>query len=171
MKIRIDEPSFIIGLCSITPRIDYSQGNRFYNRFKTLDDLHKPALDGIGFQDLTENKMHWASINLDANGNEGNFAIGKQPAWIDYKTNFNRAHGNFASGQSEAFMVLNRGYNVNKTVNGITSGISDASTYIDPTKYNYIFADVSLNSMNYWVQMKIEDKTRRLISASNIPNL
>ena len=68
-------------------------------------------------------------------------------------------------------MVLNRGYNVNTPVDGISSGISDASTYIDPTKYNYIFADVSLNSMNYWVQMKVEDKTRRLISASNIPNL
>ena len=115
--------------------------------------------------------MHWASINLSSEGNEMNYAIGKQPAWIDYKTNYNRTHGNFATGQSEAFMVLNRGYNIDKPINGFVNEITDASTYIDPSKFNYIFADVSLNSMNYWVQMKIEDKTRRLISASNIPNL
>ena len=61
ITIKIDEPSYIIGLVSLTPRIDYSQGNRWDTDLKTLDDLHKPALDGIGFQDLTTNKMAWIS--------------------------------------------------------------------------------------------------------------
>ena len=95
-------------------------------------------------------------------------SIGKQPAWINYKTNFNKTHGNFAAGQDEAFMVLNRNYKINE--NSI-SNIEDATTYIDPEKYNHIFADTSLYAMNYWIQMGVENECRRLISASNIPNL
>ena len=37
---------------AITPMIDYSQGNDFDLNLETIDDLHKPALDGIGYQDL-----------------------------------------------------------------------------------------------------------------------
>ena len=58
----------IIGLVSITPRIDYSQGNRFDVNLDTLADLHKPALDAIGFQDLTTNKMAWWEEELQATG-------------------------------------------------------------------------------------------------------
>ena len=36
IKIKVTEPSFIMGIGSITPRIDYSQGNEFYNEFLTL---------------------------------------------------------------------------------------------------------------------------------------
>ena len=59
ITVKLDESSYIIGLVSLTPRVDYSQGNRWDTDLKTLDDLHKPALDGIGFQDLTTNKMAW----------------------------------------------------------------------------------------------------------------
>ena len=52
MTIDIDEPSYIMGIASLTPRVDYSNGTKFDMNLKTLDDLHKPQLDGIGFQDL-----------------------------------------------------------------------------------------------------------------------
>ena len=35
-----------------TPRIDYSQGNNWDVTLDTMDDLHKPSLDEIGFQEL-----------------------------------------------------------------------------------------------------------------------
>ena len=41
--IKVDEPCYIMGIISITPRIDYSQGNTFDVNLKTLEDLHKPA--------------------------------------------------------------------------------------------------------------------------------
>ena len=50
--IRVNEPCYIMGIVSITPRIDYSQGNDWSVNLMTLDDLHKPQLDEIGFQDL-----------------------------------------------------------------------------------------------------------------------
>ena len=67
ITIKIDEPSYIIGLVSLTPRVDYSQGNRWDTDLKTLGDLHKPALDGIGFQDLTTNNTayrDWETLSM-----------------------------------------------------------------------------------------------------------
>ena len=55
VTIKVSEPCYIIGLASITPRTDYSQGNDWDNDLDTLDDLHKPQLDGIGYQDLMQN--------------------------------------------------------------------------------------------------------------------
>ena len=87
IKIRVDEPSYLIGISSITPRIMYSQGNDYDDLILTLDDFHKPALDQIGFQDLLTDKMLWSQRDL-SNPNS-TLSAGKQPAWIDYKTNFN----------------------------------------------------------------------------------
>ena len=52
LRIKANEAGYIIGIVSITPRLDYSQGNDWYTNLKTWNDLHKPALDQIGFQDL-----------------------------------------------------------------------------------------------------------------------
>ena len=41
--IKVDEPSVIMGIVSITPRIDYSQGNDWTVNLQTMDDLHKPS--------------------------------------------------------------------------------------------------------------------------------
>lgn len=46
-----------MGLIAITPMVDYSQGNDFDLNLETMDDLHKPALDGIGYQDLIQEQM------------------------------------------------------------------------------------------------------------------
>lgn len=166
VKIKIDEPSYIIGLVSITPRIDYSQGNRFDVDLDTLDDLHKPALDAIGFQDLTTNKMAWWDGIATAENRVTLKTVGKQPAWLDYMTNYNKVFGNFAIEDNEMFMTLNRHYEM-----GEGQTIQDLTTYIDPEKYNYIFADTSLEAMNFWVQLGIGAKVRRKMSAKVIPNL
>jgi hypothetical protein len=87
-------------------------------------------------------------------------------------SNYNRTHGNFAAGQSEEFMVLNRNYEIdNSTNNQKQSVIKDLTTYIDPEKYNYIFADESIDAMNFWVQIGVDWKARRMMSAKVIPNL
>lgn len=172
LKIKVEEPSYIIGIASITPRIDYSQGTKWDRNLKTMNDLHKPALDAIGFQDLITNKMAWWDNYCIENGSIKKFSAGKQPAWIDYMSNYNRTHGNFASGKSEEFMVLNRSYEINKeTLTLEQSVIKDLTTYIDPTKYNYIFADQSLDAMNFWLQIGVDWKARRMMSAKVIPNL
>lgn len=173
IKIKVTEPCFIMGIGSITPRIDYSQGNEFYNELKTLDDIHKPALDGIGYQDsLNWQRAWWDDIYQNADITKRvQPSSGKTVAWINYMTNINRTFGNFAVNENEAFMVLNRNYEFKKGIQLTSTRIADLTTYIDPVKYNYIFAETNLDAMNFWVQTKFDIKVRRLISAKQIPNL
>ena len=164
--VKTSEPSYLIGIVSITPRVDYCQGNDFDTTLETLDDIHKPALDAIGFQDRMCETLDWKSVRYNSDGSKTNGSIGKQPAWIDYMTNFNKTYGSFAIKDNEAFMVLNRWFESNpKTQEG------DYTSYIDPQKYNYIFADTDLSAMNFWVQLGVSIKARRMISAKLMPNL
>lgn len=161
LHIKVVEPCYIIGIASITPRVDYCQGNDFDMYFKTLDDLHKPALDGIGYQDLLTCKAAgWVAENV---------AYGKTVAWIDYMTNFNKTYGTFAENGNEAFMVLNRIFEPKD--GDFDNNEIDNTSYIDPSKYNYIFAETSVESQNFWVQIGFGIEARRVMSAKQIPNL
>lgn len=166
---RIDEPCYIMGIVSLTPRIDYGQGNMWHVNLKTLDDLHKPGLDEIGFQDLICEQMAWWSTNADVNNNLTFQSAGKQPAWINYMTNVNKIYGNFCIKDNQMYMTLNRRYE-SVEHNGSTV-IKDLTTYIDPTKFNHIFAQTSLDAQNFWVQIGVKNTARRKMSAKVIPNL
>lgn len=166
LKIKCTEPSMIMALGSITPRIDYSQGNKWWTRLQNMDDFHKPTLDAIGFQELITDEM--AAWNTEVTGQEEVIysSLGKQPSWIEYTTDVNETYGEFAAGMPLAFMCLNRVYEE------IEDGtIDNASTYIDPTIYNSIFAESRLSSQNFWVQVAFDVTARRVMSAKQIPNL
>lgn len=167
ITIKVTEPCYLIGICSITPRVDYSQGNDFDIMLDNLDQIHKPQLDQIGFQDLLTWKMDAEQI-VYANGVLKEYSVGKQPAWVDYMTNYNKTYGNFAVGESESFMVLNRIYKTEW--DGNTPKLNN-STYIDPQAYNYVFADTDLQSMNFWVQIGFDIEARIVMSAKVMPTL
>lgn len=164
VEVRATEPGYLIGITSLTPRLDYTQGNQWDVNLKSIDDMHKPALDGIGFQDLSAELLLADTTVYNGEDFEQKF-IGKQPAWINYMTNINKAYGNFTT--NENFMILSRQYEYDET----TRGIKDLTTYIDPTLYNGIFADQSFNAQNFWVQIGVEIEARRIMSAKMIPNL
>ena len=166
LKIKCTEPSMIMALGSITPRIDYSQGNKWWTRLQNMDDFHKPTLDAIGFQELIAEEA--AAWSTEATGNHELIyqSLGKQPSWIEYTTDVNETYGEFAAGMPLAFMCLNRVYEENTDYT-----IGNSSTYIDPTIYNNIFAESRLSSQNFWVQVAFDVTARRVMSAKQIPNL
>lgn len=170
LKIRIEEPSMIMCIGSITPRIFYSQGNKWWNQLETMDDLHKPGLDQIGFQELLTEEF--AGFDTRLSNDLGGYAkkefhsVGKQPSWIEYMTNVNESYGSFAAGEELSWMVLNRSYK--KDAEG---RLQDATTYIDPTIYNNAFADTKLTAKNFWVQIAFDITARRKMSANQIPEL
>lgn len=174
IEIGCDEPSIIMGIVSITPRVDYSQGNSWIlTELDNMDDLHKPALDGIGFQDLLQERMaYWGTVRRE-NGTLEKLAAGKIPAWLNYMTAINETHGDFAEEDKCMFMTLNRRYQFEAGNNSSENrfGIADLTTYVDPRKYNYIFADTSLQAQNFWVQIGIGVNARRVMSAKVIPFL
>lgn len=153
---KADEPGYIFCISSITPRVDYFQGNDWDIYLDTMDDLHKPQLDGIGFQDRL-----YRHINASAPITDLGKTIGKQPAWIEYMTNVNKTFGNFALIENEGWMCLNR----------VFGDISTYTTYVFPHLYNNIFADTDLTAQNFWVQIAFNYKPRRVMSAKIIPNI
>lgn len=166
LKIKCTEPSMIMALGSITPRVDYSQGNKWWTRLQNMDDFHKPTLDAIGFQELIAEEI--AAWSTEATGNNELIyqSLGKQPSWIEYTTDVNETFGEFAAGMPLSFMCLNRVYEQD-----VDNTIGNTSTYIDPTIYNNIFAESRLSSQNFWVQVAFDVTARRVMSAKQIPNL
>lgn len=165
LHFQVEEPGYVMGLVAITPMVDYSQGNDFDLNIFTMDDLHKPALDGIGYQDLMNEQRAWWTADQQGTIIKSDTTPGKTVAWIDYMTNFNKTFGNFAVGESEDFMVLNRNYERDDN-----NGISNGSTYINPQEHIDIFADTALDSQNFWVQTACEITRRGNYSAKQIPN-
>lgn len=164
LHFQVEEPGYVMGVVAITPMVDYSQGNDFDLNIFTMDDLHKPALDGIGYQDLMNEQRAWWTAEQDSI-NITDTTPGKSVAWVDYMTNFNKTFGNFAAGESEDFMVLNRNYERDDK-----NGISNGSTYINPQEHIDIFADTAIDSQNFWVQTACEITRRGNYSAKQIPN-
>lgn len=156
IKFKADEPGYIICISSLTPRVDYFQGNEWDVYLENLDQLHKPQLDGIGFQDRL-----YRYLNTSVPSSERKQSIGKQPAWIEYMTNVNKTFGNFALIENEGWMCLNR----------IFDSVRTYTTYVQPHMYNNIFADTDITSQNFWVQIAFNIKARRVMSAKQIPNL
>lgn len=165
-----EEPGYIIGVLAITPLIDYSQGNDFDLNMRTLDDMHKPALDGIGYQDLIQEQMVGTTAEYAEGGGLSALkqkAFNKTVAWIDYMTNYNKTFGEFAAGGNLDFMVLNRRYQTNNE----KDTIQDLTSYIDPQKHIEIFADTDITSQNFWVQTAMSITRRGNYSAKQIPFL
>lgn len=173
LHIKCDEACFIMGIVSLTPLISQTQGNEFYmTELDSLDDLHKPAMDGIGFQDLIGERMAWFDTLLNENtpteaGILHRSKIGKLPAWIEYMTSVDKAYGDFAADGGYGYMILNRDYQQDEG----TLGIADATTYIDPSKYNYAFAYKDIDAQNFWLQINWSITARRKMSARLIPNV
>ena len=78
------------------------------------------------------------------------FSAGFQPSWLNYMTDVNECYGEFAKEDSLMYMALNRRYESDE--NGRMSSVT---TYIDPTKYNYAFANTALDSQNFMLQFGI----------------
>lgn len=171
--VKVNEPSYIMGIVSLTPIIDYSQGNKYDTNLKNMNELHKPALDEIGFQDLVTDQMAWFDTAVDmstAPTTPEYRSAGKQPAWINYMTNVNQVRGNFADINQQMFMTLNRRYDL--AYDGLqTVSIKDLTTYIDPVKFNHIFAETRRDAQNFWMQIAFNIEARRKMSAKIMPNL
>lgn len=175
VTIKTDEPAYVIGIVSITPRVDYSQGNDWDVNLQTINELHKPELDQIGFQDLITDQMAWWDTGVNDEANDISIAYksaGKQPAWINYQTDYNKTYGNFAKENSQMWQTLNRRYEWEAIgENKKEVQIKDLTSYIDPMKFNHIFAHTARDAQNFWVQIGMKVTARQKMSAKVMPNL
>lgn len=163
--IRCEEAGLIYAMMRIVPNIIYSQGNDPDDDILTMDDIHQPDLDGIGYQDMVTEYFAAADTVRDPDGTPHYRSVGKQPAWLNYMTDVDEAFGDFAIRNNKMSMTLNRNYTYDK--NG---EIKDATTYIDPSKYNYMWAGVARNDMHFDVSVGMKITARRKLSTRQMPN-
>lgn len=166
LRIKCEEPSLIIVLESYVPRVDYSQGNKWWNRLESMNDLHKPNLDAIGFQELITDEFAALDTRVSSEGKPIYNSVGKQVSWQEYMTNVNETFGDFAVGGALDWMAFNRKYEYSSQMQ-----VKDATTYIDPTIFNVAFANAKLSAKNLWTQIAFDVTARRVMSAKQIPNL
>lgn len=166
VRFKAEENSMIMAVVWITPIIDYYQGNKWFTKLETMDDIHKPIFDAIGFQEKTTDQMAaWDTI-VNEDGTETFFSAGKEPAWTEYWTRNNENYGSFTRHNDERYMVLNRDYTM-----GEDGRIEDLTTYIDPTKFLYPFAYTGISYGPFWVQLGFDTITRRIMSGAKMPTL
>ena len=170
--INCNEPMLVLGIASITPRIAYSQNNWWFNSLTNLDELHKPAFDGISFQDkLLRDFVPYVDFT-DNSGVLHQKAIGKQPAWLHYMTAVDEIFGSFAIDTELNYMTLDRRYIPEFTSSYDDVTISDATTYIDPSRYLYAFQGQRLEDAQvFWLQIGVDCYSRRKMSAKQMPQL
>lgn len=181
---KANEPGYIMGIYSATPRVDYSQGNRALFRRTMGSDEHVPALDAIGFEDLIAEEMAaWTTlvqIGYDIPEEEERVyrTVGKQPAWTDWTTTYNRTSGEFAKKNSQMFMTFNRKYyNSLEGIQGkppITEGNltnANITSYADPAIVNAVFADTERTNEPLWVQVSTEAEVERAMSNQVMPTI
>lgn len=167
VQVEADEEMLVMVIAKITPRLVYNQGNDWTTNLKTLEDLHKPVFDKIGYQNLLTDQIVAGDTQVNGSGVLTTYSAGKQPAWQWYRTNYDDALGNMAD--SENYKVFGREYEMEKL--GVHYKIKDLTTYIDPTKFNDVFAISSLDAMNFDIQVGMETKLTMVMSEEVIPNL
>ena len=57
-----------------------------------MDDWHKPALDGIGYQDSLNGESAWWTDYVTTDPDLKRTSAGKTVAWINYMTNVDRTY-------------------------------------------------------------------------------
>lgn len=167
--VKCNEQCVIMIMVSLTPRITQTQGNAWYlTELDSMNDLHQPDFDRIGFQDLITEQLAWWDTNMNEDGEIlSRTSVGKQPAWLQYQTDIDKAYGDMAEENGYGYMILQRQYETDED----TKGVKDITTYIDPSKYNYAFAVSSLTAQNFWGFFNFDIKVRRLMSAKQMPNV
>ena len=167
--VKCNEECVIMVMVSLTPRTTQTQGNAWYmTELDSINDLHQPDFDRIGFQDLLVEQMAWWDAKyISTQGLWSRTSAGKQPAWMQYTTDVNKAFGDMADEDGYGFMILNRNYSVD-SANG---RVADVTTYIDPSKFNYAFAVKDITAQNFWTFFNLDIIVRRLMSAKQMPNV
>ena len=84
-------------------------------------------------------------------------------------TNVNQIRGNFAEQTDQMYMTLNRRYESEYFEGQVR--LKDLTTYVDPSKFNHVFAYTRRDAQNFWTQIGINIQARRKMSAKVIPNL
>lgn len=185
VRIKCDEPGYIIVVANITPLVGYSQGfDPFILRTSHNDDW-TPQMNNLSHQDIPQ-LLYSAYPEYDIYDDEGADesvldnsplnVVGKQVAWVEERTAVGHQHGEFNEYNGDyRDMVLGRKYSIlwQNEANGVTNYFSRffLSPYVNPLEYNDIFAMNNLITPPWSLHCAFNIKALRPIGKHYKPSL
>lgn len=193
ISFRADQYGTLVCMFSLVPIVTYSQGIEREDMKTSFAEVFDPAFNQIGYQDVSvlelcalprvelaktsELATSASTILLSAPDK-----VGRRFAWSEYMSSLPRAHGLFAYGQDFDYWVNNRLYqtdirNFDPSPNFDDAeivrpyGWFNATSYIDPSLQNNLFADVSLQAQNFRLRVNFDIFMRRNIGSRVMPHL
>ncbi len=182
IKIKCDEPGYIMVIANITPLVSYSQGfNPFMLRLSHNDDwspnftnLSSQAVPRILYSALHNYSLYNGAID-DFNPDLEE-VVGYNIAWFEERTAVNRTHGEFNEVDGlYSDMVLGRRYQTFWRSGSLdkTNYYSrfNLSPYVNPLEYNDIFAQSSITVPPWSLHCAFNIKALRPIGKHYKPSL
>lgn len=183
VRIKCDEPGYIMVIASITPIVSYSQGfNPFLLRLSHNDDWN-PNFANLGFQSIP--RIFYSAYPDLPNGVNGdgtvddeivatNFSaiVGKNLAWIEERTAVSHVHGDFNEWNGQyRDMVLGRKYTNSWHADNLYYQQFQLDTYVNPLAFNDIFAIDNILDAPWSLHCAFNIKAKRPIGKHYRPNL
>lgn len=140
-----------------------------------LDDAGKSRIYGISLADNGSSTRRDVQLpytsDIPLNG-----LVGKQVAWAEYMSDIDESRGIFANNQSLEYWVLNRDYFMRDNLETFNNTLQvhnlfNGSTYIDPWKFQHLFADTEPNAQNFRQFIKFDVFVKRAIPKRTLGRL
>lgn len=160
-------------IMTLVPEVDYTQGIRKMHLKTNMSDTFVPALDGLGFQDISKSEYsvlgtgNTVASPFTWSNDPFKVSLGKQPAWMEYMTAYNEAHGELTTDLS--YWILARDFKPKIISGSLTE--PKFSPYVNPGDFNYLFVDTNPYAHNFVIQCKFDLLAKRQISKNIRPNL
>lgn len=182
VRIKCDEPGYIMVIASITPIVSYSQGfNPFLLRLSHNDDWN-PNFANLGFQSIP--RIFYSAYPDLLSGvysdgipdaevfTEFDTVVGKNLAWIEERTAVSHVHGDFNEWNGQyRDMVLGRKYTKFWYEGDKYYQQFHLDTYVNPLAFNDIFAVDNIFDAPWSLHCAFNIKAKRPIGKHYRPNL
>lgn len=168
-------------IASLVPDVVYSQGFELDMLKTKFSDIYDPAFKQLGYQPVSrfEYSVEPLIRTVTGSGNtvtniyvdnlKMSQSVGKRIAWSEYMASLPRAYGHFSYGGSLDYWVNNRDFIAYAELQGRPEFTTN--TYINPTQFNNLFADQSLESENFRLVINFDISAVRPIGKRLMPHL
>lgn len=198
VEFTAQEHGYIMIMCSLVPIPTFSQGQPKMLLKTSLSDCYSPEFDAVGFQDIFKSEaylgMDLSNSIVGTGVNNINFqppifenvSIGKQPAWMEYMTSYDRSHGLLASDE-RSYWTLNRNFASVENVSidasvyfdgGVSAQIlpfnitfDNNDLYIKPELFNHMFYNQNPGVDHFYNQVAFDFQVKQPMSKQILPRL
>lgn len=176
------EEGILMAVVTLIPCVDYDQGIDPDLLRTTFADDYKPQFAQLGFQDIPMDHysvMPQLQYNSSSNSiqtvpgqcpQDSGVSVGKQVAWLDMMTDWNRSYGEFSTSGMYETWTLKRRFWKRATGADVPQSRIAITRYIDPVEFQYPFVMQTIEDPNFFLQVGFDIRAVRPIIKQVMPS-